>query len=303
MTYQQALDILEISSSIEIVSLDIIKKNYRMKALLYHPDKNKSPDASSKFQEIHSAYDFLLKYNNYDENIDNIKDENGKTYQNLLFTFLKNIVGKESRSELFFTILQKLSNSCEEKTLKMLEQLDKFTLIKIYELAFKYWSVLHFGEGILEKIEKIIKEKTKNDECIILNPTLEDLFENNVYKLQSGDFIYIVPLWHHELVYDNSGNDVIVKCFPVLEDHIYIDDMNNIHVEITISIRELWNKEMYTVFVSGKEFNIIPKSLKLVSNQTVTFSKRGISLINTKDVYDVSKNSDLYIHLEITFDN
>lgn len=297
MNHKEACEILEIPLTSETISLDIIKKQYRLKALLYHPDKNSSPDASSKFQEIHDAYEYLMKYNDYSENREN---PSSNTYQTLLFSFLKNILGSDSRNQLFYTILQRLSNSCEEKTLRTLEQLDKGMLVKIYEIMSKYRNVLHFGEGLLAKIEEIIKDKIKNDECIILNPAIEDLFENNLYKLQYGNFTYIVPLWHHELVYDNSGNDVIVKCFPMLSENIYIDEMNNIHIEIGLSIKDIWGKETHPISIAGREYTIITKLLKLTKNQTVTFSKQGISTINTKDVYDVSKKGDVNIHIELS---
>lgn len=297
MNHQQACEILEIPFTNETISIDIIKKQYRLKALLYHPDKNSLPDASSKFQEIHDAYEYLMKYNDYSDNREN---ESTNTYQTLLFSFLKNVLGSDSRNQLFYTILQRLSNSCEEKTLRTLEQLDKSMLVKIYEIMSKYRKVLHFGEGLLGKIEEIIKDKIKNDECILLNPTIEDLFENNLYKLQYGSFTYIVPLWHHELVYDNSGSDVIVKCFPIVDENVYIDDLNNIHVEIDICIKDIWGNEKHSILVGGREYTIITRLLKLTKNQTVTFSKQGISTINTKDVYDVSKKGDVNIHIGLT---
>lgn len=37
-----------------------IKKAYRTKAKLYHPDINKSPDAKEKFIEVNEAYEYLL---------------------------------------------------------------------------------------------------------------------------------------------------------------------------------------------------------------------------------------------------
>ena len=36
-----------------------IKKSYRQLALLYHPDKNPSPDAEEKFKQISEAYQIL----------------------------------------------------------------------------------------------------------------------------------------------------------------------------------------------------------------------------------------------------
>ncbi|KAL3200132.1 hypothetical protein MRX96_013370 [Rhipicephalus microplus] len=36
-----------------------VKKAYRLLALMYHPDKNKSPDAEIKFREIKEAYEAL----------------------------------------------------------------------------------------------------------------------------------------------------------------------------------------------------------------------------------------------------
>jgi curved DNA-binding protein CbpA len=45
-------------------SVEEIKKAYRKKARLYHPDMNPSPDAKDKFVEITEAYDFLLNHHN-----------------------------------------------------------------------------------------------------------------------------------------------------------------------------------------------------------------------------------------------
>ena len=36
-----------------------VKKAYRKKVMLYHPDRNKSPSANSKFIEIDEAYDYI----------------------------------------------------------------------------------------------------------------------------------------------------------------------------------------------------------------------------------------------------
>jgi DnaJ-class molecular chaperone len=53
MTHYKTLDISEDATDVEI------KKAFRKLSLQYHPDRNKSPDAQSKFQEINEAYETL----------------------------------------------------------------------------------------------------------------------------------------------------------------------------------------------------------------------------------------------------
>ena len=61
MNYQNACELLEIDCN--NIDDDIIKQQYRIFALKYHPDKNKSKNANEEFQNINDAYVFLLKNN------------------------------------------------------------------------------------------------------------------------------------------------------------------------------------------------------------------------------------------------
>lgn len=60
MNYNIACENLGIDKQTKITK-EYLKKMYKMNALKYHPDKNKSPNASIKFQEIHTSYEFLMK--------------------------------------------------------------------------------------------------------------------------------------------------------------------------------------------------------------------------------------------------
>jgi hypothetical protein len=189
---------------------------------------------------------------------------------------------------------------CETSALDTLNKLDKQMLIKIYEIIKKYSHSMHFGETFIQKIEMLLTNRIKEDECIILNPTLNDLLENNLYRLIVNNHTYIVPLWHNELVYDNSGNDIYVKCNPILPENMEIDDANNIKIDINYKISEIWGVD--TIYVNIGKNHIVPikvSLLKLSPYQTVILANMGISRINVKDVYDVTKKSDIYINITL----
>ena len=46
-----------------VITTELLKKQYRTKALIYHPDKNKSHDANDQFRRIHEAYKLLSENN------------------------------------------------------------------------------------------------------------------------------------------------------------------------------------------------------------------------------------------------
>lgn len=321
MNYNNACIYLDLPVDGEY-TINAIKKQYKLMALMYHPDKNPSPDASARFQEIHSAYEFLIKYHetygnycdendsdyyDYDYDYDTNQDETDidkTTYRWILLSFLKNILKPtkdfESQHKLFYIILQRILNSCESTAMDILYKLDKTTLMKIYEILKMYKHAFHYTKEFINKIEAIITDKVKNDECIILNPTIDDLFQHNVYKITVNDFTYFVPLWHDELIYDNSGNDIIVKCYPILPENMFIDNNNDLHVNVKYKIQDLWNKGMFDLVLGyNKIIKLNPQLLKLTPTQTVIYVKQGISKINTESVYEISKLSDIHLHIKI----
>jgi len=304
MNYQTACKNLDILGD-EPITICILKKQYRLKALMYHPDKNKSENASQKFQEIHDSYEYLLNYLKFvDEDepscSDNDDSESEKSgYQWVLYQFLKNIIQDTQQTGILYKIIKNISNVCEDKAFHILEKIDKQLLMKICEIIQKYRQIFHFSIDFFDKVNELLANKMKNDECILLNPMMDDIFENNLYKLKVNGFLYIVPLWHHELVYDNSGNDVIVKMNPILPENVSIDEKNDIHIKLTYRIEELWDKHKIEFMIGKKVFSFSPQQMKLMRKQVFVLYKQGISKINTKNIYDISQKSDIIVQLEI----
>jgi hypothetical protein len=127
---------------------ELIKRQYRLKALQYHPDKNKSTDAAKEFQEVHEAYQYLLKYNDGECFLDDDASESHSSYANILLAFLNNILGEENKNQLFTIILQRLSSKCEMTLINTLARLDKVTLLKLHDIVKKFGDVLHLLKSI-----------------------------------------------------------------------------------------------------------------------------------------------------------
>jgi hypothetical protein len=288
-------------------TIDEIKRAYRRLALIYHPDKNKETDAVERFHEIQESYEYMMTfYGNEDSDHSDGGEEsqsNIRTYTNILFSYLKPILGstnfRDIKERIFYTIVEKIAAKCETKAIEILENLDKKLFLNIVELLKANKEVFHLNNEFLAKLEEAYLRKTQNDECIILSPFLDDLFDSNLYKLIEGDKTYLIPLWHHELVYDNNGADLYIQCIPILPDNVEIDEKNNIHVKLSLFIEDIWDKETIEVKLGNNVFNVRRNQLKMTAKQTVLLANCGISRVNTDEIYNITKKSDIYVHIEL----
>lgn len=298
MNRVRALTILEIDADCSNESFgDLLKKQYRIKALQYHPDKNSDPGSADQFREIKDAYEYLLEYQQLHD--DDCEDIDESSYSTILKMFLKNIWKNEKNGMLFSILIDNIVCCCETKMLEMLEKLDNHTLIKIHDVFSKYRHVFHYSNGFLKYVEQVLSSKMKNDNCIILNPSIDDLFDCFLYKITEKNHTYYVPLWHHELVYDNSGCDLYVQCNPILEDHISLDNENNIHYFTKYFVRNIFYQENMEIYIGLRKFSFAVSKLSIKQKQTITLKHVGIPKICNDDVYNISKLGDVLIHIEL----
>jgi curved DNA-binding protein CbpA len=310
-----------------------LTKKYRIAALKNHPDKNYNSDESTaKFKEINEAYLYL--YGKYSKNVnesphdddDYENEKQGKQgkqdkpcYSNLFSSFINSLMGKFSKPqvETLRIILQVLMNKCATLSVSLFDQMDRESLLFIYNLTMKYHTILDIGEDRLETIVRIMKIKLQENDIIIIHPSISDLFDkNNIQVVEHEKQIYYVPLWHTELYYhimqshDKSSQEenreqqreLVVKCIPKLPEYIYVDEANNIYIDVRTRVENLFNQQKIMISVTESvSFDIPVETLEFKTHQTVTLKKCGIPMINTENMYDVSEKMDVIIHLEILF--
>lgn len=267
MDLHKACHILGITNT--HLTIKKIKKAYFIQALKWHPDKNMSSHASCKFQEIKNAYDFLM--NNHLE-----KDND---YSGIISQFIKTITG----------VNISYRDICTDNTLidALFAGLDYDTSLKLSVFLSEYSFLLHLDEEVTKRINTIIQNKVKNN-SIILEPTLENLFNNAIYKLDLGDDVtYCIPLWHHNVEFDCGEKKIMVKINPKLPDNISIDDDNNVHIHI---VSDKYTEESIFVYLANKTFEVQQGAL------ITRFRQCGISKINTDNLFAVDSVSDVFVH-------
>ena len=304
MNINDALNILHVDNLANI-DLQTLKKRYHKLALQYHPDKNGNTiESKEHFQKIGEAYD-LLKREIGEISIDeNINENNESGYTFILTMFLKTLF-KDVNYEIIISILK------DAVSVALFESIDKEMCIYIYDFIIKYKTVLHISDETLEKVRQIILEKYKDVQIFILNPSLFDLFENNIYKLKVEDVIYYVPLWHNEIVFqkekerkneiniNTQDSEIIVKCIPELPDNVEIDENNNLIISITIPLTlSLFFDKIYLVCIEKYTFEIPMIKLSCTIDQIYILKGQGISQIFEKDVFDISKKSDIIFRIK-----
>ena len=291
-----------------------IKKHYRIAALKNHPDKHfNSDESTAKFKEINEAYvlltsDFENKYDEEEIAQGYKEDNNGNKYKygDIFSAFISSLMVGLSNTKIaeLNVILTAVMDKCKTLTTAMFDNMDKSSILFIYDLIMKYYTILDISDERFNGIIKILKTKMKIDDVVILNPTVSDLFDdNNIQVIEHEQKTYYIPIWHTELYFDmNEQRELIVKCIPKLPEYIYIDELNNIYIDVRTRVENLFNQTSYAftiVMYENISIYIPIRDIEFKTHQTITLHKRGIPMINTENVYDIAERMDIIVNLEI----
>jgi hypothetical protein len=196
--------------------------------------------------------------------------------------------------------LKILLDSCRSVTLKIIEKMNKERAFQVYNYLKKYKNIFNIDDSLNAEILDIINKKIASDNIIILNPNISDILEDKIYKYSLDNKEYYIPLWHTEVTYDISGNDLILRCIPELEDNLYIDNDNNLHITISASIKDIFIKKIFIFNIGEKTFNISSKELTIQEKQVYTINKCGILIAQYDNLYSTLSRGDIIVYLTLT---
>jgi hypothetical protein len=300
MNCQRAFKILEIDGPTALqTQTETVRKQYKILALRWHPDKNKAPDAADRYREIKEAHDFLIEKidNSFERTFEETSFEQS-SYTSVASTFFETLYNNEHfQRRIFHPLLMKVVNLCEEKALAFILRLDADRAHKLLATMEMWKTTLHFSDDFFHKIRMHFQEDA-HFRHIVLNPNIDDLMRSNVCRLSEEGII--APLWHSLLEYEKEG--IIVHCLPDLPENMWIDEEgdNTLNIEVSETLENVW-KTGYLEFSIGEEKKRIEMgNLRLQHFQIVELKGQGIPIPHTDNVFFDGDRGLVRVHLRMS---
>jgi hypothetical protein len=157
--------------------------------------------------------------------------------------------------------------------------IDPSTLLSLYVLLMEFKELV--PPILFTEIEK------RMPPILVIHPTLADLVHQHIYLYTHGDKRYSIPMWHHELIYD----EFIVLCRPEVE----LDEHNNLTYEVHAKVQEVFQNGLHVeelrIHVEAKELRLSPFQLLEVQGTIPRIQE---------DIYSVSETGLILLQIYLS---
>ncbi len=237
------------------------------------------------------------------------EDDDSTTYDAMMDSFLKTV--KPKYALLIKKLLRVLSNSNLNDFLK---RINRETLARMREFMSQYKDAFHIDEShpahgfAYEKATSCADEEAYTENAVpekityILNPFIEDLMEDNAFRLNHNGKPYLVPLWHPETVFeDDTGEEFRVICYPILPDNMDLDDQNILTVWLDLTVAEVWNRDAIDTPIGNKMVKLPADLLRMTDIiQEAIVMSAGVPLANPQNMFDASQRQPIRFRVSLT---
>ena len=313
MSVSDALSVLGLSEyDISGLKLEVVVRKYRQKALKYHPDKNNnSSDSHEAFHRLTEAYDIARNVVSLNEEGEESKEnETPVGYFDILSQFIKSVISvssephaKQERMSIILKKIVEIVRDYQDVSVGMFENIDRETSICIYQFLCSHCDTLCITSAVIDRIRSIIQTKFDDLRIYTITPTLEDMLLDKVFKLNIDGHVYLVPLWHREIYFDDKtrdGQEILVLCEPNIDEEVCrLDDNNNIYISTDVVFsRDLLRKDWYsdvTIPTSTKTVRLTPHIMTFLQTQVIRVIGEGVLRIHEKDMYNNIDRGDIFV--------
>ncbi len=295
MDFQRACDILGLPQ--EELTKSTIKKAYYKAALIHHPDKNRGN--GEQFKLVNEAYSFLLSHNGDFGLIDEDICEEPQTYAEIFARFVESTTGTKITKDTVDSVLSGLHNGCQKIAVESCKSMSRDDAMRLFTYLQRFSGLIGVSDDTLQELEMIIQEKMKNTELVTIKPTMNNLVDDDVYKLELGGETYFVPMWHEEVEFDLPSGSLVVRVIPDLPSNIVIDEDNCVYISLKMASKDVIETGEVTFMLGDRLFKIDARTLSLKKRQTVRMKSVGVARIDPKCMFSTTKRGGIIVSLEL----
>ena len=356
MNESRARECMEFTAT-EMLTAEKCRRRYRILALKRHPDKNRREGAVEEFREMVDAHEFLLRGLTA-EGVGGCSTD----YKSLCMNFLQSVWGENREmNEIVVSILSKiaaisasiggldLEDALKPLVKKCVEPIPIKYLKKMTEILERYHGVFHIGATVSNMLRGFVEEREEREQCkerdqeeaIEIYPLLEDVWDGKVFRWTFAGKTFLVPLWHHEMIFDvpntkeppkidpldeskdesknnysdspesdvsgHSGaatatyREICIRSVPLLPSNMQIDAKNNISVSLEFTLAEIFATETIEFHIGEKRFHFLRDSLYMKPKQVVRLYGKGLPRADALNMLDISRRADIFVTVSISF--